>query len=564
MSHRTIHLFNKGLRLHDNPTLVAALESSSAVYPVFVLDRHFVERSTRIGPLRWRFILQSLEDLHRSLQRLGSRLHVLQGAHESVLRRLVARWGITQLSLDAEVEPHYKRLDEELRAMASELGLGVLSCVAHTLYDVKRIITANGGQPPLTYKKFLQVLSVLGEPDMPAREITEMDFRKCPMPSDEGGEEQYRVPSLSELGLEVDSEVLWPGGESHALERLERHFQSQGWVANFSKPRTIPNSLLPSTTGLSPYLSLGCLSVRTFYHRLSKIYAQSKNHSLPPVSLQGQVLWREFFYTVALATPNFTRMVGNPICLQIGWYEDPEALEKWKMAQTGFPWIDAIMTQLRQEGWIHHLARHAVACFLTRGDLWINWEEGMKLFEEFLLDADYSINAGNWMWLSASAFFHQYTRIFCPVRFGRRTDPDGHYLRKYLPVLKNFPSKYIYEPWNAPEDVQLQAGCIIGKDYPLPIVNHLDASQRNMALMKTVRTEQANTTELTRDMADDPMEVGVKRELSEDDAVAQGDETECKGGVSAGKKRCSSENEGRTCSWTPDAHRLQEISSEVM
>lgn len=138
MAHRTIHMFNKGLRLHDNPTLVAALESSSAVYPVFVLDRAFMEGSMRVGSLRWRFILQSLEDLHRSLQRLGSRLYVLQGSYKTVLRRLVTQWGITQLSFDAEVEPHYKRLDEELRALASELGLGVISCVAHTLYDVKR------------------------------------------------------------------------------------------------------------------------------------------------------------------------------------------------------------------------------------------------------------------------------------------------------------------------------------------------------------------------------------------------------------------------------------------
>ncbi|XP_063072027.1 cryptochrome circadian regulator 4 isoform X2 [Engraulis encrasicolus] len=571
-THHTIHLFNKGLRLHDNPTLVAALESSAAVYPVFVLDRAFIEGSMRMGPLRWRFLLQSLEDLDVGLRRLGSRLYVLQGSHRAVLRRLVAQWGITQLSFDAEVEPHYRRLDEELRDMAQELGLSLLSYVAHTLYDVKRIIKANGGQPPLTYKKFLHVLSTLGEPDMPAREITESDFCKSSMLPAKGGEEEaYGVPSLSALDLEVEQEVLWPGGETHALQRLEKHFESQGWVANFSKPRTIPNSLLPSTTGLSPYLSLGCLSIRTFYHRLAKVYAQSKNHSLPPVSLQGQALWREFFYTVASATPNFTRMVGNPICLQIDWYDDPLALKKWRTAQTGFPWIDAIMTQLRQEGWVHHLARHAVACFLTRGDLWISWEEGMKVFEEYLLDADYSINAGNWMWLSASAFFHQYTRIFCPVRFGRRTDPDGQYLRKYLPVLKNMPSKYIYEPWTAPLDVQRQAGCIIGKDYPLPMVNHLEVSKRNLALMKELRSEQESTAQLTRDIADDPMEVGVKREHP-DDSDSQGDAAECNsnagggagGGATRGHKRCSSEGEHRNSSWSPDAIRLPEMSSEVM
>ncbi|XP_058617896.1 cryptochrome circadian regulator 4 isoform X3 [Onychostoma macrolepis] len=489
MSHRTIHLFRKGLRLHDNPTLLGALASSAALFPVYVLDHMFLEGAMRLGPLRWRFILQSLEDLDARLRALGSRLYVLRGSTAAVLRDLVTRWSVTQISYDTEVEPYYARMEQEIQALAQERGLQTYTHVSHTLYDLKR---------------------------------------RCSTPAEPDPEQTYGVPSLADLGLENESEVLWPGGETHALQRLHKHFQSQGWVANFSKARTVPNSLLPSTTGLSPYLSLGCLSVRTFYHRLSSVYAQSKNHSLPPVSLQGQVLWREFFYTVASATPNFTKMQGNPICLQIDWYHDPEALEKWRTAQTGFPWIDAIMTQLRQEGWIHHLARHAVACFLTRGDLWISWEEGMKVFEEILLDADYSMNAGNWMWLSASAFFHKYTRIFCPVRFGRRTDPQGQYLRKYLPVLKNFPSQYIYEPWKAPEDVQLSAGCIIGKDYPHPMVCHIEASQRNLGLMRQVRIEQQNTAELTRDVADDPMEVGLKRELHEEEELLEGAEQHSK------------------------------------
>ncbi|XP_051764190.1 cryptochrome circadian regulator 4 [Ctenopharyngodon idella] len=555
MSHRTIHLFRKGLRLHDNPGLLGALASSAALFPVYVLDRAFLEGAMRVGALRWRFILQSLEDLDGRLRALGSRLYVLRGSTPVVLRDLVTRWGVTQISYDTEVEPYYARMEQEIQALAEERGLQTHTCVSHTLYDVERIIQANGGSPPLTYKKFLHVLSVLGEPEKPARDVSAEDFLRCPTLTDH--EQAYGVPSLADLGLEVQSEALWPGGETHALQRLHKHFQSQGWVASFSKPRTVPNSLLPSTTALSPYLSLGCLSVRTFYHRLSSVYAQSKNHSLPPVSLQGQVLWREFFYTVASATPNFTKMEGNPICLQIDWYHDPESLEKWRTAQTGFPWIDAIMTQLRQEGWIHHLARHAVACFLTRGDLWISWEEGMKVFEEFLLDADYSLNTGNWMWLSASAFFHKYTRIFCPVRFGRRTDPQGQYLRKYLPVLKNFPSQYIYEPWKAPEDVQISAGCIIGKDYPCPMVCHMEASQRNLGLMRQVRTEQQKTAELTRDVADDPMEAGLKRELQEEEELLEGAEPCSKSKRFSG----STDHKSRPCSWTPETLRLSE---EVM
>ncbi|CAB0040662.1 unnamed protein product [Trichogramma brassicae] len=154
--------------------------------------------------------------------------------------------------------------------------------------------------------------------------------------------------------------------------------------------------------------------------------------------------------------------------------------------QTGFPWIDAIMTQLREEGWIHHLARHAVACFLTRGDLWISWEEGMKVFDELLLDADWSINAGMWMWLSCSSFFQQFFHCYCPVRFGRKADPNGDYIRRYLPVLKNFPTRYIHEPWNAPLSVQRAAKCTVGRDYSLPMVNHSKSSRINVERMKQV------------------------------------------------------------------------------
>ncbi|XP_065603577.1 cryptochrome-1-like isoform X2 [Cyrtonyx montezumae] len=468
MPHRTIHLFRKGLRLHDNPALLAALQSSEVVYPVYILDRAFMTSVMHIGALRWHFLLQSLEDLRNSLCQLGSCLLVIQGEYVEVVRDHVQKWNITQVTLDAEMEPFYKEMEANIRGLGEELGFEVLSLMGHSLYNTQRILELNGGTPPLTYKRFLHILSLLGDPEVPVRNLTAEDFQRC-SPPELGLAEHYGIPLPTDLKIPPESISPWRGGESEGLQRLEQH------LAN-----------------------------------------QAKHHSLPPVSLQGQLLWREFFYTVASATPNFTKMAGNPICLQIRWYEDAERLHKWKTAQTGFPWIDAIMTQLRQEGWIHHLARHAAACFLTRGDLWISWEEGMKVFEELLLDADYSINAGNWMWLSASAFFHQYTRIFCPVRFGRRTDPEGQYIRKYLPILKNFPSKYIYEPWTASEEEQKQAGCIIGRDYPFPMVDHKEASSHNLQLMKQVREEQYRTAQLTRDDADDPMEMKLKRDHSEE------------------------------------------------
>ncbi|XP_016350521.1 cryptochrome-1-like [Sinocyclocheilus anshuiensis] len=291
---------------------------------------------------------------------------------------------------------------------------------------------------------------------------------------------------LEGFDIEGLPSAVWPGGETEALTRIERHLERKAWVANFERPRMNANSLLASPTGLSPYLRFGCLSCRLFYFKLTDLYRKVKKTSTPPLSLYGQLLWREFFYTAATNNPRFDKMEGNPICVRIPWDKNPDALAKWAEAKTGFPWIDAIMTQLRQEGWIHHLARHAVACFLTRGDLWISWEEGMKVFEELLLDADWSVNAGSWMWLSCSSFFQQFFHCYCPVGFGRRTDPNGDFIRRYLPILRGFPAKYIYDPWNAPDSVQAAAKCIIGVHYPKPMVNHAEASRLNIERMKQI------------------------------------------------------------------------------
>ncbi|KAK9516955.1 hypothetical protein VZT92_024860 [Zoarces viviparus] len=351
-----------------------------------------------------------------------------------------------------------------------------------------RIIELNDGQSPLTYKRFQALINRMDAVELPAETITSEVIRKCATPISEDHDDKFAVPSLEELGFETEglTTAVWSGGETEALMRLERHLERKAWVANFERPRMNANSLLASPTGLSPYLRFGCLSCRLFYFKLTDLYRKVKKNSTPPLSLYGQLLWREFFYTTATNNPCFDKMEGNPVCVQIPWDRNPDALAKWAEGGTGFPWIDAIMTQLRQEGWIHHLARHAVACFLTRGDLWVSWEEGMKVFEELLIDADWSVNAGSWMWLSCSSFFQQFFHCYCPVGFGRRTDPNGDFIRRYLPILRGFPAKYIYDPWNAPEEVQKAAKCIIGVHYPRPMVNHAEASRVNIERMKQI------------------------------------------------------------------------------
>ncbi|CAH1786882.1 unnamed protein product [Owenia fusiformis] len=483
MSHNTIHWFRKGLRLHDNLALLEGIRNSAEWRAVFVLDPWFVQNA-KVGPNRWRFLMQCLEDLNNSLNKLGSRLFVIRGNPNEVFPKLFKKWEITQLTFEVDTEPYAKQRDQTITDLAKKHQIDVLQRVSHTLYDTKQIIKKNGGSAPGTYQRCLTVMSQLGAPPQPEPTLSKDDIKGCKLCMDACGF-TADIPTLEELNVkENDLETcLYVGGESEALKRLDKYMTRQQWVCNFEKPKTEPNSINPSTTVLSPYLKFGCLSARTFYHRLNEIYRHNKKHSGPPVSLEGQLYWREFFTTVGSDTPNFDKMVGNPICRQIPWDDNTQFLEAWKHGKTGYPFIDAIMVQLRREGWIHHLARHAVACFLTRGDLWISWEEGQKVFEELLLDADWSLNAGNWMWLSASAFFHQYFRVYSPVAFGKKTDKNGDFIRKYLPVLQNFPAQYIYEPWKAPLKVQEKFKCIIGKDYPKPIVDHDVVRQLNIKKM---------------------------------------------------------------------------------
>jgi len=498
-NHRTIHWFKKGLRLHDNPALLHAVCTSKTIYPVFIFDEAFIfERDKdNAGKKRLQFLMDALNDLRNSLEKMGSNLFIFMGDTETVFKKKVKEWNITQVTHVFDTEVYYRERDKQVMASLEDMGIKTVRGVGHTLYDIDKIWTQNNGMPLLTYRKFLDAVASK-DPPLPVRTIRKNDFVDKDIPTCLDEREEYERYTEEKLkGFDINK-YGWIGGETHALKRFRAR-------CDFQKGLELPAKTAlqnGSTTGLSPYFCLGCISARTFYHTMKSIKAEARKHSLTPKSLMGQVIWRDFFYCVAAYTPNFTKMEGNPICLQISWNEDEKLLSAWRYGQTGYPWIDANMRQLRKEGWINHLGRDCVACFLTRGNLWLNWEEGQKVFEQYLLDADYSINAGNWLWLSASAFYHKFNKIFHPVYFGKRTDPAGEYVRKFIPELATYPSKYIYEPWKAPLDVQIKANCLVGKDYPFPVVDHDASSRENLERMKKFRAQQQDTVEMTTDSFD--------------------------------------------------------------
>ncbi|KAI3644969.1 hypothetical protein MP228_011133 [Amoeboaphelidium protococcarum] len=526
----SIYWFRKALRIHDNEGLLKAAKNGSAVLPLFILDPYFVKHAL-VGRNRWIFLQESLLDLDRQLRALGSRLYVIRGNPHDTFTRLFESEQFHSLYFEVDTEPYAVERDADIEKLAQQNNVSVHRNVGHTLFDTKQVVEMNKGKAPLTYKLFTDIVSRIevGKCADAIQSLTnlsdEVASKALSQISDIDRQNDFMPPSLSELiGGELSDEEKvrrHKGGEQEALYRLQQFLAQVDKVASFEKPKTSPAAFQPaSTTVLSPYLKFGCLSSRKFYHDLMAVCKQHKNYTKPPVSLLGQLFWREFFYTASSVTPSFHKMMGNPVCLQIPWKYRPDQpvdmnekqlFEAWRDAETGYPWIDAIMTQLRDEGWIHHLARHSVACFLTRGDLYVSWERGVEVFEELLLDADYALNAGNWMWLSASTFFYQYFRIYNPITFGQQYDKEGAYIKRYLPVLKNVPQNYIYQPWKMPKETQKKAGCIIGVDYPRPIVDHDIVRKENIDKMK-----QAYALHIMGDQKDVTLLGGSKDEHSND------------------------------------------------
>jgi cryptochrome len=502
-----MHWFRKGLRLHDNPGLIfsSQKEDVSKLYPVYVMDGDSYQLK-HCTALRANFLMECLQDMDDNLRKRGSRLYVEKGDPVEILPKLWDKWGVTHMTFEQDEtgEPYAKDRDETVLKQAEKCGIEVKIFASETLHPLEKYVDkSSSAAVPNTMGSFQKLLSQMGKVPLPRDAPSEFP------PSDDQGSKTMQPPKkptdfpgprtisksdVTPLWGPKDCQNLTPivrGGESHALKQLQKKVTDRPtYVATFEKPKTscvATNEM--STTVLSPYMTLGCLSPRKMWYAIEESSQRSNaTKSKPPMSLHGQVLWRDFNNLMAHSANrnqpgSWGKIEGNQYCRPVPWSDDPELLQAWKEGRTGYPWIDACMKQLEQEGWIHHLGRHAVACFLTRGDLWQSWEKGAHHFESQLLDADYALNGFNWLWLSCSGFFYQYFRCYSPIVFQKKNDPNGEYIRKYLPELRELPAKYIYEPWKAPIAIQNQAGVRIGKDYPKPIVDHAYVSKENMSKM---------------------------------------------------------------------------------
>jgi deoxyribodipyrimidine photo-lyase len=292
-----------------------------------------------------------------------------------------------------------------------------------------------------------------------------------------------RLPSLPPLfndGIpdepSISAEIPFRAGEAEAQQRLAAFADSP--ITRYAEQR---NRLdLDGTSGLSPYLRFGMISARQAVWAARQVEAQAQDvNAWQSVKIwQDELIWREFYATILYHFPTVRSAAFRPNLRRIHWRNDPSSFAAWCEGRTGYPVVDAAMRQLNSIGWMHNRGRMLVASFLTK-DLLIDWRLGERYFMQQLLDGDPASNNGGWQWTAGTGSdAAPYFRLFNPILQGMKFDPQGRYVRRWLPELASVPDSYIHTPWKMSDELQRGVGCLIGKDYPAPIVDHAIVRQR--------------------------------------------------------------------------------------
>jgi deoxyribodipyrimidine photo-lyase len=419
---------------------------------VFCLDVRLLHGRHASGP-RTQFMLECLADLDASLRRLGGRLVVLRGSPERELPKLAGGVGARSVHFTHDVSPFARRRGELVRASLD--GVELCAHPGLTVVDHVGDITTQQGRPYTVFSPFHRTWQ-----QEPRREVLRAP-RKITLPD---GLPATAIPRLVELGLEQEVREPMRGGEVEGRRRLSRFLA--GPIDSYDEARDALGE--DGTSRLSPYLHFGCVSAR-------EVEARASN-----AAFRRQLGWRDFHHHVLLSHPgNAFEEFQERYRGTLEWSGDGEALEAWRQGRTGFPLVDAGMRQLLHEGWMHNRARLVVGSFLTK-DLGIDWRHGERHFMRLLIDGDEANNNGNWQWIASvgvdpAPFFR---RLYNPALQMERHDPDGVYVRSHVPELRGVPAEYLREPWTMPAEVQRQSGCVIGSDYPAPIVDRREARAR--------------------------------------------------------------------------------------
>ncbi|MGE5192337.1 MAG: cryptochrome/photolyase family protein [Deltaproteobacteria bacterium] len=469
--------FRHDLRVEDNPALVAAAARGGNIVPVFIWapqDEDWPE-----GGASRCWLHRSLASLQEDLGRLKSRLVIRRGSAADELGRLVRETGATSVFWNRRYEPKIGARDARIEAELKKNGVTAECDNASLLFEPWTVKTA-AGTPFRVFTPFWRNCLELGEPDEPQ-----------PAPAKLPAPKKWPASlALGELKLEPripwDAGIrrAWSPGAAEAARELERFLT--GGLEDYATERDRPDHL--GTSRLSPFLHFGEIGPRQVWHAVRRAARERRprKHKEIAEPFLRQLVWREFAHHLLYHHPHTVTEPLREKFATFPWLEDPPGLRAWQRGATGYPYIDAGMRQLWTTGWMHNRVRMAVASFLVK-DLLIPWQEGARWFWDTLVDADLADNTLGWQWTAgcgadASPFF----RVFNPVGQGERFDPEGSYVRHWVPELAKLPREWIHKPWEAPPTVLKATGVELGATYPRPIVDHAAARKRALDALRTI------------------------------------------------------------------------------
>ncbi len=475
-----LHWFRRDLRLHDNAALTAALEQFAQVVPVFILDPHLLESGTA-APARLAFLLRCLEALEQQLQRFGSRLILRLGHPQEALTQLARDTGASAITFNRDYSPYAVARDAQVSAAMQVQGCQVLQYQDAVLVEPDELVT-KAGKPYTVFTPYARSwrAALQARPPQPVAVPLERLRQAEPLVKRLSSEPL----TLSESN-QAEAIARWAhlvGGEEEGLARLRRFVDLDNplGIAGYARQRDLP--ALDATSRLSSFFKFGALSIRTAYSWAQEAGEQAADeHARAGVAAWvNELIWRDFYLQVLAHFPHVRRGAFKREYDGLGWRDDVQLFQAWCDGQTGYPFVDAGMRQLNQEGWMHNRLRMVVAMFLTK-DLLLHWQQGERYFMQHLMDGELAANNGGWQWSASTGTDAQpYFRVFHPVLQSERFDPDGSYIRRYVPELERVPTRFIHQPWLMSLAEQQRAGCLIGKDYPAPIVDH--SAQREQAI----------------------------------------------------------------------------------
>ncbi|HQS81335.1 MAG TPA: deoxyribodipyrimidine photo-lyase [Thiobacillus sp.] len=465
---RALVWFRRDLRDFDHAALYHALKRSRQVVCAFIFDRDILDALPDPADRRVEFIHASVTELQQALQARGGGL---------VVRHGVARDEVVQLAADLQAEAVFFNHDDDPAALARdaavEAALRARDIAVHhskdaVIFEREDVLTA-GGTPYSVFTPYKNAW---------LKRLTPFDLQAYPVEAYAGrlAPQSSAIPRLPDMGFEPTNlaELRLPTGMSGGAQLFEDFLQR---IDRYQALRDYPAVKGPSY--LSVHLRFGTVSIR----QLAAAAWQRGGRGAQ--TWLSELIWRDFYHQILWHRPDVAS--GHSFKRQydaLPWPNPPGHFEAWCEARTGYPLIDAAMRQLNQTGYMHNRLRMVTASFLTK-DLLVDWRLGEKYFADKLIDFDLAANSGGWQWAASVGCDAQpWFRIFNPVTQSERFDAEGHFIRRYLPELARVAEKFIHAPWAMPAAEQQRAGCVIGRDCPLPIVDHAVQRGQTLALFR--------------------------------------------------------------------------------